>query len=91
MTISSGVTGRPSSGSIRLAISRTSGRYPSVAPYWSASCPLLRRMSPHAANSSTGKIAGSGRPPANEIMPGRWISLNSSRMGEGRILIACSE
>ena len=37
------------------------------------------------ANSSMGKIIGSGSPPANEIIPRRCVILNSSRIGEGRI------
>ena len=53
--------------------------------------PLLAQHLAHSANSVTGKIAGSGRPPAKEIMPGRWVSLNSSRIGDGLIASAAWE
>ncbi len=45
--------------------------------------PCLPKMTADSAKPGTGKIQGSGFPPAKEIIPGFFVYCMSSRIGEG--------
>jgi hypothetical protein len=57
-----------------------------VGPYCRATSPFSLRISAaFSAASALGKSSGAGSPPAKLMMPGRWVSLRSSRMVEAWI------
>ncbi|MNY81381.1 hypothetical protein D3C86_2229260 [compost metagenome] len=41
--------------------------------------------------TSTGKVAGDGRPPAKEVISGCWVTFRISRMKEACMRLARSE
>ena len=57
---------------------------PSVVPYCRARGPMSASTRPAAsAMSPTGNSSGAGKPPAKEMMSGRSVTFNISRIDDG--------